>query len=247
MTITLDPGTVTLVGGGPGDPDLLTVGGLRALQQADVVLYDRLAPVEALAECRPDAELIAVGKVPRGPQTSQEEINRLLVEHALAGQRVVRFKGGDNFVFGRGGEEWQACAAHSIEVHVVPGVTSAVAVPASVGIPVTHRSLVQGFIVVSGHVGPDDERCTVRWGEIARAGLTVVVLMGLHNAAAIVARLQSEGLDGATPAAVVQDGYRDGTRIRRTTLARLPEAAAELKPPAIMVIGEVAQLGLLSS
>lgn len=246
MSLTLEPGTVTLVGGGPGDPDLLTVGGLRALQQADVVIHDRLAPLSSLDECRPDAEIIAVGKVPRGPQTSQDEINRLLIEHALAGKRVVRFKGGDNFVFGRGGEEWQACAAHGIEVHVIPGVTSAVAVPALVGIPVTHRSLVQGFTVVSGHVAPGDKRSTVRWGEIARSGLTIVILMGLHNAAAIVETLVAEGLDADTAAAVVQDGYRDGTRIRRCLLRELPAAAAELKPPATMIVGDVARLGLLS-
>lgn len=247
MRTTLAPGTVTLVGGGPGDPDLLTVAGLRALQQADVVIHDRLAPLEALAECRPDCEIIGVGKVPRGPQTSQAEINRLLVEHALAGKRVVRFKGGDNFVFGRGGEEIQACAAQGISVDVIPGVTSAVAVPALVGIPVTHRSLVQGFVVVSGHVAPDDERSSVHWGEIARSGLTVVVLMGLHHAEAIVARLLAEGLAPDTPAAIVQDGYRDGTQTWRGPLQALPTGAALLAPPAIMVIGDVAQEGLLTA
>ena len=156
MIRDLEPGTVTLVGGGPGDPGLITVQGLHAIRQADVVVYDRLAPLECLAEARPEAELIEVGKIPRGPQTRQERISEIMIQHAWAGRAVVRLKGGDSFVFGRGGEEWQACAAAGVPVHVVPGVTSAVAVPELAGIPVTHRSLTQGFTVVSGHVPPGD-------------------------------------------------------------------------------------------
>lgn len=240
----IQAGTVTLVGGGPGDPDLLTVGGLRALRQADVVVHDRLAPLASLAECRPEAEIIAVGKVPRGQQTSQEEINALLIDRARAGKRVVRFKGGDSFVLGRGGEEWQACAEAGIEVAVIPGVTSAVAVPALAGVPVTHRSLAQGYTVVSGHVPPHDPRSKVNWTDIARSGTTVVVLMGVHNSHAITAELLAAGMACNTPAAVVQDAYRPGTNIQFTTLAALAEVAKAVSPPAIMVVGAVAGLRL---
>ncbi len=152
------PGRVILVGGGPGDPDLLTIGGLKALRRADVVLYDHLAPLACLDEVRPGTVLVDVGKIPRGPQTPQEDINALLVEHARAGATVVRFKGGDAFVFGRGSEEWQACAAAGIPVEVIPGVSSAIAGPALAGIPLTHRGLSQSFTVVSGHVGPGPPR-----------------------------------------------------------------------------------------
>ncbi len=152
-----------LVGGGPGDPDLLTIGGLRALQEADVVLYDHLAPLACLGEVRPGTVLIDVGKVPRGPQTTQEDINALLVEHALQGATVVRFKGGDGFVFGRGSEEWQACAEAGVPVRVIPGVSSAIAGPELAGIPLTHRGLSQSFTVVSGHLGPDHPASMVNW------------------------------------------------------------------------------------
>ena len=154
-------GRVVLVGGGPGDPGLLTVAGLAALREADVIVTDRLAPLAALAEARPGTEVIDVSKIPRGATTSQDEINRLLVEHALAGRTVVRFKGGDNFVFGRGGEELEACAAAGVPVRVIPGVTSAIAGPALAGIPVTHKRLNQGFTVISGHVPPGDPRSTL--------------------------------------------------------------------------------------
>ncbi len=149
-------GTVILVGGGPGDPGLLTVAGLEAIRSADVIICDRLAPLAALEHARSDAEIIDVAKIPRGAYTSQERINELLVEHGRAGKTVVRFKGGDNFVFGRGGEEWQACAAAGIPVRVIPGVSSAIAGPALAGIPLTHRQLTQGFTVVSGHLPPGD-------------------------------------------------------------------------------------------
>ena len=168
MKQQLTPGTVVLVGGGPGDPDLITVAGLRAVRQADVVLYDRLAPLAVLDEMRPDAERIAVGKIPRGACTPQERINEILIERARAGRTVVRLKGGDNYVFGRGGEEAQACALAGVPVDVIPGVTSAVAVPALAGVPVTHRSLSQGFTVVSGHVPPGDPRSTVAWEAAGR-------------------------------------------------------------------------------
>lgn len=153
----LVPGTVTLVGGGPGDPGLLTVAGFEAVRQADVILYDRLAPTAIMDE-NPQAERIPVGKVPRGPYVPQERTNELLIEHAKAGRKVVRLKGGDSFVFGRGGEEWQACAAAGVPVRIIPGVTSCVAGPELMGVPLTHRHMVQGFTVVSGHVAPGDTR-----------------------------------------------------------------------------------------
>ena len=145
MDPSSDLGEVILVGGGPGDPDLLTVGGRRALREADVVLYDRLAPLASLAETRPDAVLVDVGKIPRGSQTPQSDINALLIEHARAGRRVVRFKGGDPFVFGRGSEKWLACAEAGVPVRVIPGVSSAIAGPELAGIPLTHRGLTQNF------------------------------------------------------------------------------------------------------
>lgn len=244
MIKELTPGTVVLVGGGPGDPDLLTVAGLRAIGQADVILYDHLAPNDALADARPDAELIPVGKWPRGKYTPQEEINRLLVEHARAGRRVVRLKGGDNFVFGRGGEEWQACAAAGVPVEVIPGVSSAVAAPGLAGIPVTHRTVSQGFTVVSGHVPPGDPRSTIDWAALAGAHTTIVILMGVKYLPQISATLTDAGLDPATPAAVVMAACMPGSRTLRGTVADIADlAAAEgVTPPAITVIGGVAAL-----
>ena len=144
-------GSVILVGGGPGDPGLLTVAGLEAIRGADVIVCDRLAPLSALQHARPEALIIEVAKIPRGTSTPQERINEILIEHATAGKTVVRFKGGDPFVFGRGGEEWQACTAAGIPVTVIPGVSSAIAGPALAGVPLTHRELTQGFTVISGH------------------------------------------------------------------------------------------------
>lgn len=244
MAKNLVPGTVVLVGGGPGDLDLLTVAGLRAVQQADVILYDRLAPLEALDEARPDAERIPVGKWPRGPFTPQEEINTLLIDRARAGLRVVRLKGGDSFVFGRGGEEFQACAEAGVPVVVIPGVTSAVAVPELAGIPVTHRSLSQGFTVVSGHVAPGDPRSTIDWAALARSGTTLVILMGVQQLPEICAALVEAGLDAATPAAIVMDACGPGYRVLRGTVAKLPAQrdAEGVTPPAITIIGAVAAL-----
>lgn len=232
-------GEVILVGGGPGDPGLLTVAGLAALKTADVIVYDRLAPLAVLDEC--DAELIGVGKIPRGPFTPQDRINQVLVEHATAGKTVVRFKGGDSFVFGRGGEEWDYCVAHGVPVRVIPGVTSAVAVPELAGIPVTHRSLTQGFITVSGHIGPSHPDCTVNWAALAQANLTIVILMGVQALPEITATLIASGLDASTPAAVIADGGLPTMRVVRADLAGIAAAAhdAEITPPAITVIGDV--------
>lgn len=170
-----EAGTVTLVGAGPGDPGLMTVAGRQALEQADVVVTDRLVPLAALDWTRPGTPIIDVAKLPGGRTTPQDQINQLLIDHARAGRRVVRLKGGDGFVLGRGGEEVLACAAASIGVHVIPGVTSATAVPALAGIPVTHRGLAQGFTVVSGHVPPGHPESTVDYKALAATGTTIVV------------------------------------------------------------------------
>jgi len=235
-------GSVTLVGGGPGDPGLLTVAGLEALRTADVVICDRLAPLAALEQARTRAEIIDVGKIPRGVFTPQERINELLVEHALRGRRVVRFKGGDSFVFGRGGEEWQACAAAGIPVEVIPGVTSAVAAPALAGIPVTHRNLTQGFTVVSGHLAPHDPGSTLDWGALARANTTLIVMMGVATLTAITEELLACGLPATTPAATVADAGLPSQRTVRGTVATIAAQthSEQIHPPAITVIGAVA-------
>lgn len=246
MKAELTPGHVVLVGGGPGDPDLITVGGLRAIRQADVVVHDRLAPLECLGQAPDHAEIIPVGKVPRGPYTSQEQINQILIDKAKQGLRVVRFKGGDSFVFGRGGEEWQACAAAGVPVEVIPGVSSAMSVPALAGLPVTHRTLTQGFTVVSGHVPPDDPRCTINWDALAAANTTVVLLMGVQNLPEITARLRSAGLDPQTPTAIIESACSERMRVAHAQLGEVAGRAQELgvRPPAVVVIGKVAGLDL---
>jgi uroporphyrin-III C-methyltransferase len=235
-------GKVVLVGGGPGDPGLLTIAGLRAIQSADVVVSDRLAPLAALREARADAELIDVAKIPRGPQTSQTAINDLLVRHARAGRLVVRLKGGDSFVFGRGGEEWEACARAGIPVEVLPGVSSATAAPALAGIPLTHRTLTQGFTVVSGHLPPGDPGSTIKWEPLARAGTTLVVLMGVATLPAITATLLRAGLPTCTPAATIARAGMPGELTIRGTLGDIAAEAAraDVRPPAVTIIGAVA-------
>ena len=232
-------GRVVLVGGGPGPLGLLTIAGLEAVRTADVLVCDRLAPLAALEQAKPGAEVVHVGKIPRGEFTPQEQINAILVDRALAGRRVVRLKGGDNFVFGRGGEEWNACVEAGIPVEVVPGVSSSIAVPALAGIPLTHRSLTQGFVVVSGHVTPEDPRSDIDWDALARLGLTIVILMGVAALPQITARLLRAGLDPATPAASIADGGMPSQRLVRCDLATLPAAAAaeDIGAPAVTVIG----------
>lgn len=235
------PGRVYLVGGGPGDPGLLTVAGRDALAAADVVVTDRLGPVSAIADHAPHAEVVHVGKIPRGAFTPQERINQLLVEHALAGRTVVRLKGGDGYLFGRGGEEWNECVAAGIPVEVVPGVSSAFAVPALAGIPVTHRGLSQGVAVVSGHVSPDDERSEVDWSALATSRLTIVVLMGVATLGAIAQALITAGMPADTPAACIADGASPEQRSVRAPLSQIAAAAdaGGFAPPAITVIGDV--------
>jgi uroporphyrin-III C-methyltransferase/precorrin-2 dehydrogenase/sirohydrochlorin ferrochelatase len=236
-------GRVVLVGGGPGDPGLLTRRGWQRLGEADVVVVDRLAPLAALGGLRDDVVVVDVSKAPRGAFTPQERINAVLVEHARAGRVVVRLKGGDPFVFGRGMEEVEACVAAGIAVEVVPGVTSAVAVPELVGVPVTHRGLSQGFCVVSGHVPPGDARGSVDWAALARSGLTLVCLMAVDNLPLIAAELLSGGMAGDMPVICIQDGGMPGQRVVRTSVGRAVTDGSGVQPPAVIVIGAVAALG----
>jgi len=237
-------GRVSIVGGGPGDPGLITVTGLRRLREADVVVTDRLAPLELLADLAPGVQVVDAAKVPGGPAMRQDHINRALVEHARAGRAVVRLKGGDPFVFGRGREEVEACLAAGVPVEVVPGITSATSVPAAAGIPVTHRGMSQGFCVLAGHVRPGDSRSSVDWAALARSGITLVLLMAVDHLAAIADTLISAGLAAATPGAVVSDGWTRQQRVVTAPLAELADAVklAGVTNPAVVVIGDVAQL-----
>jgi uroporphyrin-III C-methyltransferase/precorrin-2 dehydrogenase/sirohydrochlorin ferrochelatase len=215
---------VTLVGGGPGHPDLISVAGRRALMGADVVVADRLAPRELLGDLPATTEVVDVAKLPRGSAARQEEINRLIVERALAGQRVVRFKGGDSFVFGRGFEEIEACRAAGVAVQVIPGLSSPLAVPAFAGIPVTHRHVAHDFTVISGHVPPGHPDSLVDWDAVARLRGTLLLMMAVENASAIAQTLVAAGRDAGTPAAVVCDGSMPGERTVLTTLGELGAA-----------------------
>ncbi len=234
------PGVV-LVGGGPGAPDLVTVAARRALSEADVVVADRLAPRALLDELSPDVELVDVAKLPRGRSASQEEINRVIVDRAVAGKRVVRFKGGDSFVYGRGYEEALACEAAGVPWTVIPGITSAISVPAAVGIPVTHRGVAHEFTVVSGHLPPDHDGSLVDWDALARLRGTLVLLMAVQNLAKISARLREGGRKDDTPVAVVSEGTLPGERTLLSTLDRVAVDVeeAQVRPPAIVVVGDV--------
>ncbi|MGJ4075524.1 uroporphyrinogen-III C-methyltransferase [Corynebacterium macclintockiae] len=239
-------GKVVLIGGGPGAWDLITVRGMRALQAADVILTDHLGPTSELHKlCDVEAkEVIDVAKLPYSKQVSQERTNELLIEHARAGKNVARLKGGDPFVFGRGFEEVQACAANGVPCEVIPGVTSAVSVPAAVGVPVTQRGMVHAFTVVSGHVEPNDPRSLVDWRALAASGATLCVIMGVRNVAAIAAELQAGGLSADTPAAIIQEGTTEQQRSFRCTLGTLAETfeVNGVTSPVVYVIGDVAGL-----
>jgi len=239
---TAGSGMVILVGGGPGDPELLTLKGFQALADADVVVVDRLAPLAALDGLREGVEIIDVSKIPRGRFTPQEEINQVLVSRARQGRVVVRFKGGDPFVFGRGMEEVIACREAGVPVEVIPGVSSATAAPGLAGIPLTHRGISQGFTVVSGHAAPDDPRSTLDWEALARGGTTLVVLMGVETLGSVVVALLAAGRHGATPVACVMDGGLPSQRAVLTTLSAVARSGPpkELRAPAVVVIGEVA-------
>lgn len=234
------PGVV-LVGGGPGDPELVTIAARHALASADVVVADRLAPRALLDELGPHVELIDVSKLPRGRSAQQEFINEVIVEHARAGKRVVRFKGGDNFVFGRGYEEVLACREADVPVTVVPGLSSAIAVPGIAQVPVTHRGVAHEFTVVSGHLPPGHAESLVDFDALARLRGTVVLLMAVQNAGSIAEALVAGGRAAQTPVAVLVDGTMPTERTVLATLATLGDeiAAHEVEPPAIIVIGDV--------
>jgi uroporphyrin-III C-methyltransferase len=235
-------GRVTLVGAGPGSRELLTLGAVDALRTADVVLFDRLAPVEVLSEFCPTALLIDVGKTPGHHAVPQEEIERVMVEHALGGAHVVRFKGGDPYMFGRGGEEVIACRAAGVPVTVIPGVTSALAAPAAAGVPLTHRGISRAVTIVSGHVPFSGEELT----HLAGLGGTIVVLMGVNTLQATAPGLVRAGLSADTPAVAIENAFRERQRFTYGTLGTLPGATAiaGVRSPAVVVIGEVVRLAL---
>jgi uroporphyrin-III C-methyltransferase/precorrin-2 dehydrogenase/sirohydrochlorin ferrochelatase len=237
-------GRVILVGGGPGDPDLITVRGMLALRSADVVVADRLGPRSLLADLPDTVEVIDVGKSPRGPAAKQEDIIDLLIEHARRGSVVVRLKGGDPFIFGRGGEELLACAEAGIECSVVPGISSSIAAPGLAGIPVTHRGLAQDFVVASGHLPPGHPGSTVDWARLGATTSTVVLLMAVHTLPAIADALLAAGRDPLTPVACVQEG---GTSVQRVLVSSLEAVAKDaatfgLAAPSVIVIGEVVSM-----
>ncbi|MFD8211439.1 uroporphyrinogen-III C-methyltransferase [Streptomyces sp. NPDC059695] len=236
---------VALVGGGPGDPDLITVRGRRLLAEADVVIADRLGPRDLLDELPPHVEVIDAAKIPYGRFMAQEAINNALVEHAKAGRSVVRLKGGDPFVFGRGMEEAQALAAEGIACTVVPGISSSISVPGAAGIPVTHRGVAHEFTVVSGHVAPDDPRSLVDWASLAKLTGTLVILMGVDKIGKIAEALITHGKNPDTPLALVQEGTTAAQRRVDATLATAAETvrAEEVRPPAVIVIGDVVAEG----
>ncbi|OAT66271.1 siroheme synthase [Mycobacteroides immunogenum] len=239
------PQGVALVGGGPGDPDLITVRGRRLLAQADVVVADRLAPAELLADLGPHVEVIDAAKIPYGRAMAQQEINRVLIERAQEGKFVVRLKGGDPFVFARGYEEVLACAEAGVQVTVVPGVTSAISVPAAAGVPVTHRAVNHEFVVVSGHVAPGHPESLVNWDALAALKGTIVLLMAVERIEQFAKVLIEGGRPADTPVLVVQHGTTDEQRVLRADLSTAPERIRSqgIRPPAIIVIGPVAAYG----
>lgn len=239
-------GKVYLVGAGPGDPGLITVKGLKLIQLADVILYDRLIPPELLGEARLDAECVDVGKRPTKHRLSQGEINRLLIEYAQRDKLVVRLKGGDPFVFGRGGEEALACYAAGIPFEIVPGISSAIAVPAYAGIPVTHRLISSAFTVFTGHEDPTKPESSIDYAALAAAARlgTLVLLMGVSHLPEISARLLVEGIAPDTLAICIEWGTTPRQRTVEGTLATLPEKVqlAGIQSPALTVIGSVVGL-----
>ncbi|MDW5562483.1 MAG: uroporphyrinogen-III C-methyltransferase [Methanomassiliicoccus sp.] len=238
-------GEVYLVGAGPGDLGLITVRGMDLVRSADVIVYDQLANPDLLSQARPGAKLIDVGKQGGHHKVKQEGINRIIVEEAQQGRRVIRLKGGDPFMFGRGGEEAEELRKAGVAVHVVPGVTSAIAAPAMAGIPVTHRDHAPLVTFVTGHERDDrpDER--INWAALARTGGTIVILMGMANLDQNMARLVAEGMDPSTPVAVV---HRGSTPSQKVVLSNLESIAEECRrqdigAPAVVVVGGVANLG----
>ncbi|MEU6144818.1 uroporphyrinogen-III C-methyltransferase [Streptomyces sp. NPDC047081] len=241
---TRTPG-VALVGGGPGDPDLITVRGRRLLAEADVVITDHLGPRDLLAELPSSVEVIDAAKLPYGRFMAQEAINNALIEHAKQGKSVVRLKGGDPFVYGRGMEEVNALAEAGIPCTVVPGISSSISVPGAAGIPVTHRGVAHEFTVVSGHIAPDDARSLVDWPSLAKLTGTLVILMGVGTIGKVAETLVAHGKSPDTPVAVIQEGTTAAQRRVDATLATIAETvvAEEVKAPSVIVIGEVVTVG----
>jgi len=236
----IQPGIVYIIGAGPGDPDLITVRGLKYLRRAEVVVYDRLVNRELLDHAPVWADYIYVGKQPGHHTVSQAEINAILIREAAQGKIVVRLKGGDPFVFGRGGEECQALAQAGIPFAVVPGISSALAVPAYAGIPLTQRGQANSFTVVTGHTaGPD--HCAIDWNSLPKTG-TLVILMGLANLPYIVQSLLAGGRSSTTPAAVIHQGTTPQQISAIGTLADITAKAKDIRSPAIIVIGQVVAL-----
>ncbi len=234
----MSQGRVVLVGAGPGDPELITLRGLRWLRRAEVIVYDQLATSDLLDEAPEDALRIFAGKSAGRHYLEQSAINAILIHHARRGRLVVRLKGGDPFVFGRGGEEMLACARAGVAVEVVPGVSAALAVPAAAGIPVTHRGLASSFAVVTGHEDPAKPESAVDWERLATAVDTLVILMGVGTLPRITARLLAAGRSGDTPAAVI---HRGSTKAEETVVGALGDIAARaagIQAPAVIVIGE---------
>ena len=237
-------GKVYLVGAGPGDPGLITQKGLECLAKADVIIYDHLLDERLLDSASPKAERIYVGKTASEHAKEQIEINRLLIEKARQGKTVVRLKGGDPFVLGRGGEEAEALVDNHIPFEIVPGVTSAIAVPAYAGIPVTHRGMASSFAVITGHEDPSKESSSIRWEKLATGVDTLVFLMGVQNLSGIMAKLLEHGKPRGTPVAVIKEGTRPEQKVVVGTLSDIADKVEEhhLGPPAVIVVGEVVNL-----
>ncbi|MGR5061377.1 uroporphyrinogen-III C-methyltransferase [Photobacterium sp. DNB22_13_2] len=233
-------GFVSLVGAGPGDPDLLTVKGLKVIQAADVVVYDRLVSTDILALADASAEMIYVGKKLDFHCVPQDQINQILVQKAQEGKRVVRLKGGDSFIFGRGGEELEELAKFGIKYEVVPGITAAAGATAYAGIPLTHRDHAQSVQFITGHVQKDGRE--IKWGSLAQSNNTLVFYMGLKQSGHICDKLITHGLAAETPCAIIENGTRHDQRVLTGTLATLPELAKDAVSPALIVIGSVTSL-----
>ncbi len=242
--IKMKQGKVYLVGGGPGDPGLMTVKGLDRLRHADVVIYDRLVDESILDEIRADAEKIYVGKASNHHTLEQEVINHLLIQKAREGKAVVRLKGGDPFVLGRGGEEAEALAENHIPFEVVPGVSSAVAVPAYAGIPVTHRGIASSFAVVTGHKASEEGKPDIAWDKLSAGTDTLVILMGIGNLSFVVNQLIRNHKPHSTPVAVITHGTTGRQRCVTGTLQDIVEKvkSESLQPPSVVVVGDVVQL-----
>lgn len=230
-------GEVALVGAGPGDAELITLAGMRALRNADTVIVDRLVPAQLLEDLRDEVEIIDAAKISYSKQAVQDDIITAMIQRAANGQSVVRLKGGDPFVFGRGGEELDACTEAGIAVRIIPGVSSALAAPALAAVPVTERGLVHEFVVVSGHVPPDDPNSLVDWHAVSKLSGTIVLLMAVRNLPAIVTSLIAGGRDSKTPAVAIMNAGTSRQRISRSTLESI--ADGDVESPAVVVIGEV--------